>query len=266
MHQLFKRILPAVFSMCTIVSTTIVVAQTIKEAEIKQSFPASADPATLIKVGDDLLLSSKTSPTLYSPNAASSANGELPPAQINYHWKRVYSAISDYNGKLFMLCKDDGIVYTADGLGGGETPFFDLKKCINETADKTKARRGELVYDYLAYNGKELFCIILKGYSSSIVGIDPSQGTSRMVSYTQGDPAGLFFSNDTVWYVGNGKNNDVYSRIIGIPLKGPIPAGSNSTVEIKSPFKGLTNGITVKQGSFYSLNRADNRIYQFNVK
>jgi hypothetical protein len=267
MNKTFLKLDKIIYTVLVITSgvITITASPVIKKTEIESSFSTPGDTSlTLTDAGDQLILSSKKSPEFFAFKNNKSKNSYEQASRLSYHWSNTYSTITSVQNKYYMLCAQNKIVYTAEDLGGTEKPFCDLKKIFGNTDDNTK---GELCPDVLGYDGKNLYIVIMQGYSSRIVAVDPSTVSCKQVCYTKGIPAGLHYSNDTLWYIGNGRTGEVPPHIMGIPAQmSKTGKPQNLSVDVLVPFKGLSSGIVVKDGSVFCYNKTDSKIYKLKVK
>lgn len=62
-------------------------------------------------------------------------------------------------------------------------------------------------YSHLCRDDTLCYGIILAGWSSRFVIIDPITGEEKFLRYLQGEPAGLFISNKKLWYLSNRRND-----------------------------------------------------------
>jgi hypothetical protein len=238
-----------------------------KESEVAHSLSVMDDTSfTLISINGQIVLSSKKGPAFFALQNIESMNSANQISQLTYRWNRKYNAIVNFQNNFFMLSKQEGIVYTAEGLGGVEKPFCNLDQSLYGSTERSGEKTGELCPDALAYDGRELFVVVEQGYSSRIIGVEPLTSATRHICYTQGIPAGLFFSNDTLWYLGNGRSNDVKPHILGIPIRADRSEKADLPLDVTVPFRGLASGIVSKDGFLYSFNKADNKVYKLHVK
>jgi hypothetical protein len=77
---------------------------------------------------------------------------------------------------------------------------YKLKELLTDIiSDRMKSRH----YSHICSSDSVCYGIILAGWSSRFLVVDPVTGEEKFLRYMQGEPAGLLISGEKLWYISN---------------------------------------------------------------
>jgi hypothetical protein len=225
-----------------------------RKAECVAKLDATTDSGySLVKYADDLLVYSQKKQECHLAGKQSG----IAPAAVSPRLSRHFNALAEYKGSLYSLSADDGTIY--EGQVGMGTPVCNLDNLFYGNADK-QGKKGNLLHDFLAFDGTWFYAIVLAGYSSRIIRVDPQTKKEEMVDYIDGVPAGLTYVNGKIWYVSNTTKDelDAFIRIF-------TPGITEPPNRIRLP-GGSVKGLAVDGNDMYCISKRENRIFKYRVK
>jgi hypothetical protein len=150
----------------------------------------AAGPFVLL--GDKLVFLSKGRDSLVSLDTTTRAVADR--ARIASAWNMDISAMTAYDGKLYLLSRSTRAIYRYEPEREGWTSkvLLDLGKVHFD---------GEPMLTTFAYDGDYVYMVVLAGFSTRIVGVRPADASARFFSYATGNPAALWCDAGVLYYM-----------------------------------------------------------------
>jgi len=150
----------------------------------------AAGPFVLL--GDKLVFLSKGSDSLISLDTATRAVVDR--AKIASAWNMDISAMTAHDGKLYLMSRATRAIYRyePDHEGGGPKLLLDLGKVRFD---------GEPMLSTFAYDGEYVYVVVLHGFNTAVVRIQPGTGRSGFFASAVGRPAALCADAGAVYYM-----------------------------------------------------------------
>lgn len=106
-------------------------------------------------------------------------------------------------------------------------------------------------------NSNEVFVVVKEGWSSRIEALNPETGEKRFITYISGNPAGISFEGNTLWYIGNRTNKNSSAVLYSYDL-------TNKTTQRASVLTPCTevSGLAVDETSVWTYSNTDGYLYR----